>query len=149
VSRFRAALAGASVLVPALLASGAHASGAQAPAWTAPAEEKARANPLQASDDALRRGRVLYQRYCQMCHGERGKGDGAAARMHAQRTGQAPKDLTDPKVQGAMTDGEIFWKVSSGLRDQGKVIMPGFAEELPKDEDRWKLVLFVRAFGPS
>jgi mono/diheme cytochrome c family protein len=149
VSPVRAALAGATVLASALWPSGARAAAAQAPAWTAPAEERARANPLQASDDALRRGRVLYQRYCQMCHGERGKGDGAAARMHAQRTGQPPKDLTDPKVQTAMTDGEIFWKVSTGLRDQGKIIMPAFGEELPKEEDRWKLVLFVRAFGPS
>lgn len=122
---------------------------AQAPAWQAPQEERARPNPVAASDEALKKGRALYQRNCAMCHGDRGKGDGPAARMHAQRASRAPQDLTDAAVQREMSDGEIFWKISTGLREDGKIVMPSFQEDIPKPEDRWKLVLFVRSFAPD
>jgi mono/diheme cytochrome c family protein len=121
---------------------------AQRPApWLAPAGERERSNPVAVSDDALKRGRLLFGRHCAMCHGERGRGDGPAARLHAQRAGRAPQDLTDPKVQSGMSDGEIFWKLSTGLKDDGRIIMPGFGEEIAKEEDRWRLVHYVRLFG--
>jgi hypothetical protein len=82
-----------------------------------------------------------------MCHGDKGKGDGAAARLHTQRSGRAPQDLTDAKVQSGMTDGEIFWKLSTGLKENGQVIMPLYADEIPSEADRWKLVHSVRALG--
>lgn len=34
-----------------------------------------------------------------------------------------------------------------GFKEDGKIIMPPFADEIPKQEDRWKLVNFVRSFG--
>jgi mono/diheme cytochrome c family protein len=121
---------------------------AQQPApWVAPKEERQRANPVANSDEVQKRGRMLYQRHCAMCHGDKGKGDGPAARLHTERSKRAPQDLTDAKVQAAMTDGEIFWKVSIGLKEGGQIIMPTFTEEIPKDEDRWKVVHFVRALG--
>jgi len=121
---------------------------AQKPAleWVAPKEERARANPLEASDESLRKGRMLYQRHCAMCHGDHGKGDGSAARMHAERA-RPPRDLTDPRTQADLTDGEIFWKVGVGLKEGSKIVMPAFAEEIPKEDDRWRVVLFVRTFG--
>lgn len=121
---------------------------AQKPApWTAPKEERNRQNPVAPSEDARKRGRVLYQRHCAMCHGDKGKGDGPAARLHAERAKRAPQDLTDAKVQFALSDGEIFWKITAGLRENAQIIMPTFREEIGKDEDRWKLVHFVRALG--
>ncbi len=33
-------------------------------------------NPLSADPETLERGEVLYLRYCIMCHGEKGAGDG-------------------------------------------------------------------------
>jgi cyclophilin family peptidyl-prolyl cis-trans isomerase/cytochrome c5 len=36
-----------------------------------------------------KRGRMLYQRHCAMCHGDKGKGDGPAARLHAERSKRA------------------------------------------------------------
>ena len=45
-----------------------------------------------------------------------------------------------------MTDGEIFWKLETGLKEGGQIVMPTFADEIPKPEDRWKLIHYVRAF---
>lgn len=139
----------AGILLGAVLAGAtALAQTAQKPApWIAPQQEKDRPNPVPVTEEAFKRGRVLFQRHCSMCHGEKGRGDGPAARMHAQRAGRAPRDLTSPKVQELMTDGEIFWKLSTGLKEDGRIIMPGFGEEITKEEDRWRLVHFVRLFG--
>jgi mono/diheme cytochrome c family protein len=121
---------------------------AQKPApWVAPKAEREKANPVAASDDAQKRGRMLYQRHCAMCHGDKGQGDGPAARLHAERSKRAPQDLTDAKVQAAMTDGEIYWKITTGLKEGAQIVMPTFVDEIPKDEDRWKLVHYVRALG--
>ena len=121
---------------------------AQQPApWVAPKEERQRANPVANSDEVQKRGRMLYQRHCAMCHGDKGKGDGPAARLHAERSKRAPMDLTDAKVQASMGDGEIFWKISTGFKEGGQIIMPTFSDEIPKDEDRWRLVHYVRALG--
>ena len=120
---------------------------AQKAPWVAPAQDVARPNPVPFSDEALKRGRLLFQRHCAMCHGDKGRGNGPAARLHAQRSGRAPRDLTDAKVQEGMSDGEIFWKLSTGLKDDGRIIMPGFGEEITKEGDRWRLVHFVRMFG--
>ncbi len=45
------------------------------------------------------------------------------------------------------TDGEIFWKISVGYRREGKVIMPAHQTLVPADEDRWRIVQFVRTLG--
>jgi mono/diheme cytochrome c family protein len=119
---------------------------AQAPAipdWVVPAGEKARPNPVPASPAALTKGRALYQRHCASCHGDKGKGDGNAARFGVK----AAEDLTDAARQKSFTDGEAFWKISTGRKLGADVVMPGFADTISSDEDRWKLVLFVRSLA--
>src|SRR5262245_25344336 len=119
----------------------------QPAAWVAPKAEREHANAVANSDEVQKRGRMLYTRHCAMCHGEKGKGDGPAARLHAERSKRAPQDLTDAKVQNAMSDGEIYWKVTTGFKEGGQIVMPAFSDEIPKDEDRWKVVHYVRALG--
>lgn len=109
----------------------------------APPAERARPNPVPASPLALARGRTLYQKHCASCHGEKGKGDGHAARYAAR----PPRDLTDPDFQATFTDGEAFWKISTGRREEGDVIMPSFSTKVPAQDDRWRLVLFVRTLA--
>ena len=130
-----------------LPAAGEQADKPAGPEWVVPSEERARANPVPASAEAMRKGRFLYQRHCGMCHGEKGKADGPAARLHAQRSHRQVKDLTEPAVQAGMTDGEIFSKITTGFREGDRIIMPTFVREIPAEEDRWKLVHFVRSFG--
>lgn len=128
-------------LVPASLLAAVPALAA-AEGWEAPAAEKARANPVPVSRNALQRGRALYRKHCVSCHGGLGKGDGPAA---GYRSG-SPADLTQPDLR-QVTDGEIFWKVSTGLKDDTEVLMPAFVKDMPDEQDRWKVILFVRTLG--
>ena len=107
-------------------------------AATCPAAEKARPNPVPDSPEALRKGRALFQRHCIACHGEKGRGDGPA--------GAEAADLTDRATQQRLSDGEIFWKISTGRKKDGEMAMPSFARQLGP-QDRWKLVRFVRSLG--
>jgi mono/diheme cytochrome c family protein len=111
--------------------------------WTAPPAEKARANPVAASERDVSRGRSLYRQHCELCHGREGRGDGPSARLHA-RNARPPQDLTRPEIQANMTDGEIFWKIGAGFRENRKIVMPAFVDEIPSPDDRWRVVLFVR-----
>jgi mono/diheme cytochrome c family protein len=112
--------------------------------WTAPEAEKARPNPLTANEREMSRGRSLYRQHCELCHGKEGRGDGPSAKLHALNA-RPPQDLTRPEIQANMTDGEIFWKVGAGFRENRKIVMPSFADEIPGDEDRWRVVIFVRS----
>lgn len=113
--------------------------------WKAPADERARANPVPASPMAVAKGRALYQKLCRSCHGDTGKGDGE----RAESTPRKPHDLTDAALQAKFTDGEAFWKISTGRREEGEVIMPAFAAKIPLADDRWRLVHFVRTLAAS
>lgn len=117
---------------------------ARADDWTVPPAEKEKANPLQAGERDLARGRSLYLQHCALCHGDQGRGDGPSARLHARKA-RPPQDLTRPEIQANLTDGEIFWKIGAGFRDGKKIIMPAFAAEIESSEDRWRVVLFVRS----
>lgn len=123
----------------ALLALGVPAA-AHAKKWLAPSEARARVNPVPDGPEALERGRALYTEHCESCHGAKGKGDGP----DAKRGHDAPHDLSDPALQARMTDGEILWKLAQGRSEAGHVVMPGFAEDIPSEEDRWKVVRYVR-----
>ena len=107
---------------------------AQAP-WEAPAAEKAKKNPLPSDAKTVEQGKKVAQINCASCHGPMGKGDGVAS------AGLSPKpaDWTSKKVQ-AESDGEIFWKISTG-----RGAMPAWGALIPEKE-RWELVQYVRTF---
>ena len=123
---------------PAALALVAVLAGADE--WRAPESESVRANPLAATEEALAKGRALYQRHCASCHGDKGRGDGEAARFNSVPT----PDLTTPAARRA-SDGEILWKITTGRRQGVEVIMPSVRNSVKAEEDRWKVVLYVRA----
>ncbi len=138
-----------SIVGLAFVALAAPALAQETPApWAAPEEERARTNPVPVSADALRQGRAVYHQHCPLCHGVSGRGEGPAARVHSRRSTRAPKDLTDPKVQAEMTDGEIFWKTAAGLREDGKVSHPAYRGVI-SDDDLWRLVHFIRSLSTT
>jgi mono/diheme cytochrome c family protein len=127
----------------ALAFAAALAAAAEPRKWTAPDADKARVNPVEATPAALLKGRALYQKHCASCHGDKGKGDGPAESYETEPA----TDLTDPELQQRLTDGEILWKVTTGLKSGTEVIMPSIAQRVPAEEDRWKLVHFMRTLA--
>lgn len=101
--------------------------------WVAPASAKTMNNPLKANKTILDAAAKIFKTQCVTCHGEKGMGDGPAAPY----LGTKVANLDSKKVQ-SQTDGEIFWKLS-----EGKSPMPSF-KTLLSDEDRWKMVIFVK-----
>ena len=104
-------------------------------AWEAPVLEKAKKNPLPANAATIAQGKKVADANCLSCHGAKGKGDGAAA----VALNPKPADWTSKRVQ-AMSDGEIFWKLSTG-----RGAMPSWAF-LPEN-DRWAVVRYIRTLG--
>jgi mono/diheme cytochrome c family protein len=104
-------------------------------AWEAPATEKAKKNPLPANAASVAQGKKVADVNCVSCHGAKGKGDGAAA----VALNPKPADWTSKKLQ-AESDGEIFWKLSTGRGP-----MPAW-KFLPEN-DRWALVSYIRSLG--
>jgi mono/diheme cytochrome c family protein len=81
--------------------------------------------------------------HCVRCHGDKGRGDGPGAATNPER----PADLSDPVFQKLLTDGEIFWKISTGRRRGKEILMPAMADKIPVEDDRWKVVAFVRSLA--
>ncbi len=104
-------------------------------AWVAPAAEKAKKNPLPANTASVAQGKKVADVNCASCHGATGKGDGPAA----VAINPKPADWTSKKLQ-AESDGEIFWKLSTG-----RGAMPPW-KFLPEN-DRWALVSYIRSLA--
>lgn len=103
--------------------------------WEVPAEASANENPMENTPENVEAGGALYEKHCKMCHGDEGKGDGAATKFIKP----APPDFTTAEERDANTDGDIFYKVSTGKRP-----MPAMSRKM-SEEERWQVVLFVRS----
>jgi thiosulfate dehydrogenase len=93
-------------------------------------------NPLPFNDDTMLAGARKYKQNCAVCHGIPGQPPTAIAK------GMFPDPPQLFEKQGMMTDdpeGEIFWKVTHGIRLSG---MPGFRNTL-SDMERWQLTTLV------
>ena len=88
-------------------------------------------SPWPPTPATLAEGRALYQSYCLVCHGEKGRGDGPMAGKIPP-----PASYTSPRVL-AFPPGRLFHVVTLG---SGK--MPSHAAQLSSDE-RWKIVAYV------
>src|SRR5262249_15576897 len=88
-------------LAMAILGAQAKKTRARDADWMAPASAAAKTNPLANRPDAAAGGRRLFHERCSTCHGDSARG-----------TSRGP-DLTSSEVQ-AQTDGDLFWKITSG-----------------------------------
>jgi mono/diheme cytochrome c family protein len=93
-----------------------------------------------ASADAVGRGRALFQKYCTLCHGTRGDGQGL------QREGlqPPPRDFTDPAWRASTTPRHIFFAIREG---RARTAMPNW--KALSEQDGWDLTAYVLSLaGP-
>ncbi len=106
----------------------------------APPEIYNMVNPLPPTMENILAGKALYEdkakpMACKLCHGMKGDGRGGMSMgVHPQ-----PRNFTCEKTINDVPDGQLFWVISIGSPDTG---MPAY-EEL-KDEEIWKLILYIR-----
>ena len=105
-----------------------------------PREARAQSNPIGISAEDFKPGLEHFARYCAMCHGNDGSGQGAAI---GRGLFPKPPDMRAEATQG-LTDGEIFYIIGNGIRFTG---MPAFGSGTPDpagDKLAWQLVRFIR-----
>ncbi len=107
--------------------------------WELPEDADKTKNPTTVTPESIAKGKELYlerpKGNCVFCHGDTGTGNEA----NLPKLRRKPADLTNKERMTAMTDGEVFWKVSKGI--QG--IMPA-GEKRMSEEERWHVVNYVR-----
>lgn len=89
----------------------------------------------------LKRGQVMFNRHCAVCHGTSGRGgSGEIAYGIVGMYGLSvpPSNMLTPEVQ-AQPDGQLFNTVSNGVRQ-----MPGYGHQLRDVLDRWAIVAYIR-----
>ena len=100
------------------------------------------ANPLQATEDNLEKGKAIFlgKAFCATCHGRDGRGLGDIQGLR----GKLPRNFTDQAWQAARTDGELFWILKNG--SPGTDMAP-FIPLVLTEEEAWQVLLFVRSLG--
>ncbi|HEX9443829.1 MAG TPA: cytochrome c [Candidatus Binatia bacterium] len=88
-------------------------------------------------------GKKYYTTYCSSCHGESGKGDGAAAVSLPVK----PADHTDGTVMNQIPDKVLFEIISKGGQAAGKSsFMPGWGSQLKEKQIR-DIVAYLRSIA--
>lgn len=92
-------------------------------------------NPLEPTKENLERGKLAYNIYCNLCHGENGDGKG-----HLYTSGKfqyPPASLLSPKMM-ANPESDIYHVVTVGFG-----IMAAHGSSI-RPEDRWKIAMYVK-----
>lgn len=89
-------------------------------------------NPVPLNDKTMEQGKVLYERYCQHCHGATGAGDGKVAEIYKG----IPNYASDAYKN--LNEGHIFHVITHG---KGRM-WPHASQVTP--EERWEIVHYVQ-----
>ena len=100
-----------------------------------PSRAKNEKNPFTVSPELMAEARAHFADHCAICHANNGSGKTEIGRNLYPK---AP-DMRLEQTQN-LTDGEIYYTIHNGIRLTG---MPAWGTE-EKDEDSWKLALFIR-----
>ena len=94
-------------------------------------------NPLQPTENVLKRGQHIFNTYCFVCHGPAGEGDGPIATKFGR-----PPSLQSDKVRN-WKDGNIYHVITLGQN-----LMPSYASQITAG-DRWATIQYIRALQKS
>src|SRR5712664_737684 len=100
-----------------------------------PASERDAKNPFAPTAEVLSKARAHFADHCATCHGN----DGSGKTEIGQNLYPKAPDLRQSATQN-LTDGQIYYIIHNGIRLTG---MPAWGGP-GKDDDSWKLVLFIR-----
>ena len=103
------------------------------------AQARSLVSPVTATPESVAAGAATYARYCAMCHGVSGRGDGRVAAATAAY-GSRPSNLTDAEWQHGSSAGEIFTAIRDGIGPD--FTMDAFGARLT-EPDIWDLVSYV------
>jgi len=107
---------------------------AQKKGWAVPEYTKGLKNPFATKVSATAEGKMIFQQMCVLCHGINGEGNGEAGLTLDIK----PANFLALKNIPNATDGELFWKITTG-----KPPMSSYDELLTEDQ-RWKLVNYIK-----
>lgn len=111
--------------------------------WQLPDDADKTKNPVPATAESIAKGKELYfdrnKGNCVFCHGDTGSGNEA----NLPRLRRKPADLSNKEHMTEMTDGELFWKISRGIRG----IMPAGENRMKEAEERWHVVNYIRTLA--
>jgi mono/diheme cytochrome c family protein len=91
-----------------------------------------------AKGDAAK-GKTVFATNCAMCHGDAGKGDGAAAAALVPK----PRNFTDKALMSKKTDDDLFKVVTKGSPNTGMAPY----EKMLSEDDRWNAIAFIRTLA--
>ena len=100
-----------------------------------PSSERNATNPFAPTPEVLAEARAHFADHCATCHGN----DGTGKTQIGQNLYPKAPDMRLPQTQ-ELTDGELYYTIHNGIRLTG---MPAWGTA-DKDDDSWKLVLFIR-----
>jgi len=111
--------------------------------WELPEDADKTKNPVAPTPESIAKGKELYlardKGNCIFCHGETGAGNEA----NLPQLRRKPADLSNKERMTAMTDGEVFWKITKGING----IMPAGERRMKEAEERWHVVNYVRTLA--
>jgi mono/diheme cytochrome c family protein len=96
------------------------------------------ANPFPIVSVNLEKGKVLYNTFCGICHGEKGDGQGYLYAGPQAKYPAAPKNLIGDEMISA-GNGRYYFSIM-----YGKNMMGSYAEKL-SFEERWQVIHYVRS----
>ncbi len=92
-----------------------------------------------AKGDAAK-GKKVFETNCAMCHGNEGKGDGAAG---AALPPPKPRNFTDKALMSTKTDDDLFKVVTKGSPNTGMAPY----EKMLSEADRWDAIAYIRTLA--
>jgi mono/diheme cytochrome c family protein len=116
-----------------LLTSIAPPAFSQQSTWKAPASADKLVNPLAGNAASITEGKKIYESMCFICHGDKGKGNGAAGVSLTPR----PANFLAITVRHE-SDGAIFSKLTEGNPPMASY------KTLLSETQRWQLVNYIR-----
>ena len=88
---------------------------------------------LPKTEENLAKGKVLYDTYCAVCHGEKGNGPGYLGTSYPTQ----PPDISRAEI-ATRKDGFFFMLIS-----KGRGLMPGYGYATTHTE-RWQIISYLR-----